>query len=79
MKTSVCILNKINRFPKGYVFTYKDFNQKVKSKETIIKVLNRMVISGNLEKIAKGKFYKPEETVFGKLEPSRKQIVKGLL
>ena len=53
MKTSVCILNKINRFPKGYVFTYKDFNQKVKSKETIIKALNRMVISGNLEKIAK--------------------------
>lgn len=79
MKTSDYILNTINRLPKGYVFTYEDFNKEVKSKEAIIKALNRMAVSGKIEKLAKGKFYKPEETVFGKLEPPIQQIVKDLL
>lgn len=79
MKTSDYIVNTINRFPKGYVFTYKDFDQVVKSKEAIIKMLNRMSASGKIEKLAKGKFYKPEESVFGKLEPSKHQIVKDLI
>lgn len=79
MRTSDYIANKVNRLPKGYVFTYEDFNKEVKSKEAIIKALNRMVISGKIEKLAKGKFYKPEETVFGKLEPPIQQVVKDLL
>ncbi|MDV2465313.1 hypothetical protein CMU96_07680 [Elizabethkingia anophelis] len=79
MKTSDYIVSTINRLPKGYVFTYEDFNGKVKSKEAIIKALNRMAASGKIEKLAKGKFYKPEETVFGKLEPPKQQIVKDLL
>lgn len=79
MKASDYIANTVNRFPRGYVFTYDDFSKQVKSKEAIIKALNRMAISGKIEKLAKGKFYKPEETVFGKLEPPKQQIVKDLL
>ncbi|MFN3021133.1 DUF6088 family protein [Chryseobacterium sp. TY3] len=79
MKTSDYIVNTINRFPKGFVFTYEEFSKQVESKEAIIKALNRMAVSGKIEKLAKGKFYKPEETVFGKLEPPKQQIVKDLL
>lgn len=79
MKASDYIINTINRFPKGYVFTYEDFNRDVKSKEAVVKALNRMAASGKIEKLAKGKFYKPEETVFGKLEPPKQQVVKDLL
>lgn len=79
MKSSDYIANKVNRFPRGYVFTYDDFSKQVKSKQAIIKALNRMAISGKIEKLAKGKFYKPEETVFGKLEPPIQQVVKDLL
>ena len=78
MRTSDYIANKVNRLPKGYVFTYEDFNKEVKSKEAIIKALNRMVISGKIEKLAKGKFYKPEETVFGKLALTKQQMLKEL-
>ena len=79
MKTSEYIQFKIERLPKGYVFTYKDFVSEVNSKEAVIKSLNRMALSGKIGKLAKGKFYKPESTVFGTLLPDQSQIVKDLL
>ncbi|MGY5848503.1 DUF6088 family protein [Salegentibacter sp. HM20] len=79
MKVTDYITNTINRFPKGYVFTYEDFNVEVKKKEAVIKALNRMAKSGNISKLSKGKFYKPEKTPFGELQPDQEQIVKDLL
>lgn len=79
MKTSVYIEDKINKLPKGYVFTYVDFISEVTKQEAIIKHLNRMVASGKIEKLSKGKYYKPQSTVFGYLLPEQNQIVKDLL
>jgi hypothetical protein len=79
MKNTEYIANSIDRLPKGYVFTYVDFIDKVKSKEAVIKALNRMAASGKITKLSKGKFYKPEKSAFGKLRPNRNQIVKDLL
>ena len=76
MKTTDYISYTIDRFPKGYVFTYDDFYNEVNSKEAIIKALNRMASAGKIEKLSKGKYFKPEKTDFGNLEPSQKQIVK---
>lgn len=79
MKVTEYIRNTINRLPKGYVFTYEDFDVDVEKKEAIIKALNRMVDSGKISKLAKGKYFKPEKTPFGILQPSQEQIVKDLL
>lgn len=79
MKTSEYISFTIGRFPKGYVFTYADFITEMNKKEAIIKALNRMVASGKIMKLAKGKYYKPETTPFGNLLPDQKQVVKDLL
>lgn len=79
MKTSEYISLTIDRLPKGYVFTYADFIAEVNKKEAIIKALNRMVASGKIMKLAKGKYYKPETTPFGNLLPDQKQVVKDLL
>ena len=38
-----------------------------------------MAVSERIVKLSKGKFYKPENTVFGKLEPNQIQVVKYLL
>jgi len=73
------ISSKIERLTKGYVFTYADFIAEVNKKEAIIKALNRMVASGKIAKLSKGKYYKPESTPFGNLLPEQKQIVKDLL
>ncbi len=79
MKTTDYIAYTIDRLPKGHVFTFDDFYNQGNSKEAIIKALNRMAVSGKIEKLSKGKYYKPEKTIFGNLEPSQKQIVKDLL
>ena len=79
MKTSDLIINKIDRLPNAYIFTYEDFIDEVKQRESIIKALNRMAASGKISKLAKGKYYKPEKTVFGDLQPNQRQIVKDLL
>jgi hypothetical protein len=51
----------------------------VSKKEAVIKALNRMVASGKIAKLSKGKYYKPESTPFGKLQPNQAQVVKDLL
>lgn len=79
MKTTEYIANTIDRLPKGYVFTYTDFTTEVNKKQAVIKALNRMAVSGKIAKLAKGKYYKPESTPFGNLEPSQFQVVKDLL
>lgn len=79
MKTTEYIAFTINRFPKGYIFTYEDFITKVNKKEAIIKALNRMAALGKITKLSKGKYYKPEKTVFGTLPPEQYQVVKDLL
>jgi hypothetical protein len=79
MNVTDYIAGKIERLPKGYVFTYADFITEVNKKEAVIKALNRMVASGKIMKLAKGKYYKPETTPFGNLQPDQKQVVKDLL
>lgn len=79
MKTSDYIRVTIDRLPKGYIFTYVDFTTEVNKKEAVIKALNRLAESGRIIKLAKGKFYKPENTPFGNILPNQYQIVKDLL
>lgn len=79
MKTSEYIAFIIDRLPNGYVFTYTDFTNDVNQKEAVIKALNRMVASGKIAKLYKGKYYKPENTPFGNLQPNQTQVVKDLL
>lgn len=79
MKTTEYIIFTINRLPKNYVFTYEDFINEVNSKEAVIKALNRMASGGKIEKLSKGRYYKPEQSAFGVLPPDPYQVVKDLL
>jgi hypothetical protein len=79
MKITDMVESKIDSLPKGKVFTFSDISSGQEGKEAVIKALNRMVSSGKLEKLAKGKFYRPESSVFGKLEPGLGEVVKDLL
>lgn len=79
MKTSDYVALGINKLPKGHVFTYEDLIDNVNQREAVIKALNRMVSAGKLAKLAKGKYYKPEQTPFGRLSPEVSEVVKDLL
>ena len=56
MKVSGIVAARINRLPKGYVFTYVDVSDDVEMKEAVIKALNRLAQSGKITKLAKGKY-----------------------
>ncbi|WP_394809410.1 DUF6088 family protein [Nitrosomonas sp.] len=79
MKTSENVAATVDRLPVGHVFSYTDINSGADGKEAVIKSLNRMVQAGKLTKLAKGKFYKPENTPFGPLQPDQSEVVKDLL
>ncbi|MDD4921452.1 MAG: DUF6088 family protein [Bacteroidales bacterium] len=79
MKVSDNVANTIDRLPADYIFTYTDFNIGVEKKDAVVKALNRMVATGKIAKLSKGKFYKPRQSRFGALQPSAYQIAKDLL
>lgn len=79
MKISDNIEYIIDGFPNGYIFTYMDFKLPSDKKEAVIKSLNRLANSGKIAKLSKGKYYKPEKSVFGELPPPQYQIVKDLI
>jgi hypothetical protein len=51
----------------------------VEKSEALKKALIRLVNSGKIIRLAKGQFYKPEISEFGKLRPLEAQVVKDLL
>lgn len=79
MKSSDLIRNKINRLPEGYVFTYSDFSNEVKSENALKLTLFRLVRAGKIERLSKGRFYKPKQGIIGKLNPDEYEVVKDLL
>lgn len=79
MNTTQFIANRVEKLPTGQIFAYTDFLKEPGQREATIKALNRMVAAGKLAKLAKGKYYKAEQTVFGTLEPDQYQVVKDLL
>jgi hypothetical protein len=79
MKISDIVINKIDRFKTGYIFTYNDFFIPVDKISALKKVLSRLVESGKIVRLSKGKYYKPKEGITGNLKPDEYQIVKDLL
>lgn len=79
MKTTDYIAITIDEFPEGYVFTYLDFLTAGHNASTVIKALNRMAYDGKISKLSKGKFYKPQKSIFGELQPAEEEVIKDLL
>ncbi len=79
MKISDIVKDRIDRLESGFIFTYDYFQLGVDQISALKKVLSRMVDSGKLKKLSKGKFYKPKNSQFGELKPDIYQVVKDLL
>ncbi|MFO7575589.1 MAG: DUF6088 family protein, partial [Bacteroidales bacterium] len=60
MKIADIVVNKINRFKTGYIFTYDDFGIPVKNMSALKMALNRLVSTGKIIRLSKGRYYKPE-------------------
>ena len=73
------VKSRIESFPAGYVFTLSDFGLDPSNEIALAKLLSRMVSSGKLMKVSKGKYYKPRNTEFGALKPAYEELVKDFL
>lgn len=79
MRTSVEILSIIKKFKEGYVFTYDELGFEPEKTNAVIIALNRLVKEDKIRKLSKGRYYKPQMTVFGELKPDTYEVVKDLL
>ena len=73
------IRNTINRFATGFVFTTLDFPVDVSKQATVNRILNNMVAAGQIRRLSKGRFYKPQISEFGEMQPDTYQVVKDLI
>lgn len=79
MNIATKIANQIKLFPLGKTFGYKDLKITKDQYVTAAKALERLQKKGVIKKVANGKFYKPESTVFGELKPSETELLKPYL
>ena len=73
------VKEKLSSNPAGVVLTTRDFGVEMRYQPALAKALNRLVLQGELQKIAKGKYYIPKKTIFGNLKPADSELVKDFL
>ena len=67
----------INTVDDGILFTYKDIP--IKDKSTIAIELSRLYKKGIVDKVSKGKYYKPKKRTFGNIEPNSNDKIQSFL
>lgn len=79
MVASQFIEDKVLSIEPAKVFTLEDLGFPREWWENVRVKLGRMVKSGVIEKIGRGKFYKPKKSVFGNIGPNQSEVVKDLM
>lgn len=73
------IRNRIKQLPEGKTFGYDDLRIAKEDYTTAAKALERLQKAGLIKKVSKGIFYKPEQTVFGELQPDYSEQLRPYL
>jgi Family of unknown function (DUF6088) len=76
--TAEIVRRKIEKIEEGALFAYSSFNFDKSGELSVAKALSRMSKEGTIVRFAKGKYYKPRDTVFGKLRPNESAIIEAL-
>ena len=79
LKVIDIIENRINKMRAGYIFTSSDFYDLVSEPTMVSRALRQLIQTGKIRKYAKGRFYKPQQSIFGTLPPSEGWIVQDYL
>lgn len=72
------VRERIKKAQPGQLLTYADFQVSDSQLEALAAALSRLARQGVINRLAKGRYYKPKETLFGKVKPSEKEIIKSL-
>ena len=77
--TKSYITNYINRLKPNKVFSAHTFVTDTISADAARMALERMVSEGKIRKLGKGRYYKPEQSMFGEIAPSVEQVITDLV
>ena len=72
------VKKSIDSFPPGKVFDYSVFPLRDTEFLALAKSLSRLTIEGQIVRLSRGKYYKPQKSVFGDLKPDENQVVRSL-
>jgi len=73
------VRNQINQFEAGKLFTYSDLTLDISSQNSVSQAVNRLVKSGEIRRLTKGKFYKPQKGILGERALSDDEKLKSVL
>lgn len=79
MKVAAQIREKIKSIPESEPFGYADLGIEATDFYTAAKALERLQKKGEIKKISKGMFYKPEISIFGEMPPNYDSILQNYL
>ena len=79
MSIAASVNRTIDRAPTGRVFGYEIFPQYRESPGAVVRAVNRGVDTGRLERIEKGRFYKPRIGVLGDVPVSDEERLRDSL
>lgn len=79
MPTAASLVRKqIDKLDPGSVFGYTEFSSKNIDQNALAMTLSRLSSEGAIVRLAKGKYYKPEESRFGRLRPRESAVVEAM-
>jgi hypothetical protein len=79
MALATQIRDRIKQLPEGKTFGYADLRIAKENYTTAAKTLERLQKAGLIKRVSRGLFYKPEQTVFGELEPDYNELIRPYL
>jgi hypothetical protein len=79
MKVAAQIREKIKSIPESEPFGYADLGIEATDFFNAAKALERLQKKGEIKKISKGMFYKPEISIFGEMPPNYDSILQNYL
>lgn len=75
---SQVVKSGIDSMPEGKIFDYSYFDLPQSGELTLAKALSRLTSTGIIQRLSKGKYYRPRNTIFGKIQPDENEIIRTL-
>lgn len=79
MTIAATISKRIENISSGELFSYRDFKMPSAKVEAMAAALSRLASKGIIKRFEKGKYFKPEQGMFGEVPLEESQILKSLL
>ena len=78
MSVAELVKSRIEKIEAGKVITYDDFAD-LKSFQVVALNLSRLSRKGLIQRLSKGRYYKPKQTKYAVLKPTDSEILKSIL